>query len=135
MKKELVYYSIVFAAVLFLLPVGARAREYAAVSEESESSSWDFGRIREGEKAFHEFIFRNEGGTPIRIKKVDTSCGCTASRARKEMVLPGEESLIEVTFNSEGYDGQTKQFIYVHTDDPDNSIVRFIIEAFVVKTK
>jgi hypothetical protein len=51
-------------------------------------------------------------------------------------VLPPKEStLLEVKFNSKGYSGPTQQYIYVHTDNLDNPVLKFTIKAEVIKKK
>jgi len=94
---------------------------------------WDFGKIKAGEVAKHDFVFKNSGTKALTIKNVQTSCGCTGSKAEKNILTPGESTLIEVKFNSAKYSGPVQQFIYVNTDDVDNQIVRYIIKAEVIK--
>ncbi|MFA4842705.1 MAG: DUF1573 domain-containing protein [Candidatus Omnitrophota bacterium] len=93
--------------------------------------AWDFGRIKKGLIAKHEFIFKNETKDKIKITDITTSCGCTASKAGKAGLLPGEETAIEVSFNSKGFSGPVQQFVYVHTDSLDKAVFRFIIKADV----
>ena len=98
-----------------------------------DAYTWDFGQVEEGEVLRHSFELKNESKNVMNIKDTDTSCGCTASQAKKRRLMPGESTTIEVQFNSKGYSGYTSQFIYVHTDSLDNPIIRYIIKADVVK--
>jgi hypothetical protein len=95
--------------------------------------SWDFGKRQEGEVLKRTFILKNEYHKTLTIKDINTSCGCTVSRVKKKILLPGETTAIEVEFNTKGYSGGVKQYIYVHTDDLDNPVLRFIIKAEIVK--
>jgi len=95
--------------------------------------TWDFGRVNTGEILKHTFIFKNETSKTLNIKEIHTSCGCTASQVQKKKLLSGEVTTIEVSFNTKGYSGATKQFIYINTDNLDNPVVRYIIKAEVVK--
>lgn len=95
--------------------------------------AWDFGRVKEGKALKHNFALKNESDKTLMIKEVNTSCGCTASKAKKNVLLPGESTSIEVQFKSKGYSGPTQQYIYVHTDSLDKPIIRFIIKAEVIK--
>ncbi|MCM8795365.1 MAG: DUF1573 domain-containing protein [Candidatus Omnitrophica bacterium] len=99
----------------------------------SEGYSWDFQEVKEGSVLKHIFILKNASGKILNIKGIDTSCGCTVSEVAKRSLSPGEETKLEVTFNTKGYSGLTQQFIYVHTDDLDNPVVRYIIKAKVIK--
>ena len=95
--------------------------------------TWDFGKVQQGDIAKHNFTFKNETTATLHIKDINTSCGCTVSQVKKKTLLSGEETLIEVRFNSKGYSGGVKQFIYVHTDNLDKPLTRYIIKAEVVK--
>lgn len=109
--------------------------EAAGQAEMNDPYAWDFGRVREGEVVKHIFVLKNESGKTLTINDVNTSCGCTASKVEKKIILPGENTKIEVQFNSKGYSGAVQQYVYAHTDSPDEPIVRFIVKAEVVKSK
>lgn len=98
------------------------------------SREWDFGKIEEGRVVSHTFVLRNDSAKTLRIKQIASSCGCTVSKVRRKRLRPGEATGIEVSFNSKGYSGPVRQFIYVHTDSLDNEVVRFIIKAEVFKS-
>lgn len=95
--------------------------------------TWDFGTVKESAIVKHEFAFKNNSAKILNIRNVSTSCGCAISKVDKKMLISGDTALIEVQFNSKGYDGATQQFIYVETDDINNSIVKFVIKADVRK--
>jgi hypothetical protein len=95
--------------------------------------TFDFGKVKEGEVLKHEFILKNEASKILNIKDVNTSCGCTVSEVEKKSLSAGESTVIKVKFNSRGYSGPTQQYIYIHTDNLDNPVIRYIIKAEVVK--
>ena len=109
--------------------------EITSQAEIADPYSWDFGQVKESEVLKHAFVLKNESKETLTIKDVNTSCGCTASKVEKKIILPGENTEIEVQFNTKGYSGLTQQYVYVHTDSLDKSIIRFIIKADVIKTK
>ncbi len=92
-----------------------------------------FGQVKSGKVLKHFFVLRNVSKNTLAIKDVSTSCGCTASKADKKSLAPGESTTIEVKFDTKKYSGHVKQFVYVQTDDPYNPILKFTIEADVVK--
>lgn len=96
---------------------------------------WDIGKIKEGEKVRYKFILKNDTDKAIKIHHVRTSCGCTASEIKDKDLAPQEETMLSVQFNSKGYSGNIQQYVYVHTDNPDNPILRFVVKAEVVKEK
>ncbi|MFA5276748.1 MAG: DUF1573 domain-containing protein [Candidatus Omnitrophota bacterium] len=99
----------------------------------NDPNLWDFGTVKAGEVLKHEFSLKNDSAKTLNINNVSTSCGCTASLAKKKSLLPGESTTIEVKFNSKGYSGEVKQHIYVNTDNVDKALIVFIIRANVVK--
>jgi hypothetical protein len=104
----------------------------ASVEEEANQKNlWDFGKVKQGELVKHEFVLKNASDKPMKIKEVNTSCGCTASEVKKRDLAPGDSTLIEVTFDSAGYSGPVKQFVFVNTDNPGMSMNRFTIKADV----
>lgn len=106
---------------------------HSSSQQTEESFEWDFGKIKAGDVVKHEFRLKNDSARPLRIISVSTSCGCTASKAKKDLLAAGESCPLEVSFNSRGYSGAVRQFIYVATDAIDKSVIRYIIKAEVVK--
>jgi hypothetical protein len=98
-----------------------------------DTKFWDFGEIKEGLILNHTFIFKNESKGTLTIKGVDTSCGCAISKVTKKILLTGESTSIEVSFDTKGYSGPVQQYIYLNTDDLDNPIIRYIIKADLIK--
>jgi len=99
----------------------------------ADPNEWDFGKAKSGEVLKHDFLFKNETKSVLNITSVNTSCGCTASQSDKKSLKPGESTAINVSFNSHGYLGQVKQFIYINTDNVDLAVVRFAIKAEITK--
>ncbi|MDD5120577.1 MAG: DUF1573 domain-containing protein [Candidatus Omnitrophica bacterium] len=96
-------------------------------------NEWDFGRVKQGEVLKHDFILKNETSDILEINSVNSSCGCTVSKADKKSLLPQSSTAISVTFNTKGYLGNVKQFVYVNTDNADMAIIKFTIKAEIVK--
>jgi hypothetical protein len=117
--------------MIFFLISGCRAEQGDNILK--DAYTWDFGVVKEGEVLKHEFILKNESAKTLSIKEVSTSCGCAASEVKKEVLLPGESTALEVRFKSKGYSGAVKQFVYVTTDNLDNMFIKYIIKANVVK--
>ncbi len=109
------------------------ATQNAAPAE--EPNTWDFGQVNAGEKPSHNFLITNESTKTLQILTIHSSCGCTASEVKKKTLLPRESSEVTVTFNSKGYSGPVTQYVFVNTDDPERSIIRFVIKAQVIGTQ
>lgn len=76
----------------------------------------DFGTVVEGPQATHEFHFKNEGKEPLILSNVRASCGCTVPSWPKEPILPGKESTIIATYNTQGRPGQFSKTITVESN-------------------
>lgn len=98
MKKLLV---IAFLAAL----VGTAYAQQAPAKQAFAAFTWDssthdFGKIKQGTPVTHEFKFTNTGKTPLIITNVQASCGCTTPSWTKEEVMPGGSGYIKATYNA-----------------------------------
>jgi len=64
------------------------------------------------------FNYENKGDTPVHIKAVKPSCGCTTAALAKNDVAPGEKGTITATFNIGDRTGVQVKTVTVETDDP-----------------
>src|SRR5438067_1707967 len=64
------------------------------------------------------FKYENKGDTPVHIKAVKPSCGCTTAALAKNDVAPGEKGTITATFNIGDRTGVQVKTVTVETDDP-----------------
>lgn len=80
--------------------------------------TWDFGRVKQGKVLTHVFVFKNEGDETLLVKKVKTSCGCTAALVAEKEIAPGKQGEIKVTFNTRGFGGKLSKYIDVESSDP-----------------
>ena len=92
-------------------------------------SEYDFGTMKQGEKAVKNYSFTNNGKSDLIIRKIRTTCGCTATNPEKMVIKPGETSHITVTFNSSGKKGYQEKTITVITNDPKQSSVSLKIKG------
>ena len=91
----------------------------------------DFGKIIQGEKVSYSFKFKNTGNSDLVIAKVSATCGCTASDYPRDPVRPGEDGVIEVSFDSSGKQGfQSKDLTIAANTQPSNTILT--IKAIVI---
>lgn len=76
----------------------------------------DFGKITQGEKVSYSFIFKNTGGSDLVIASALGSCGCTIPSFPKGAIKPGQESKIDVLFDSEGKSGLVEKTVTLVTN-------------------
>lgn len=87
----------------------------------------DFGKITQGEKVSYSFVFKNTGGSDLVISSAQGSCGCTIPTYPKGAVKPGEQSKIDVVFNSEGKSGMVEKTITLVTNcNPSTKILTIV---------
>ena len=91
--------------------------------------SKDFGKMEQGEVLTHIFVFKNEGDETLKIRKITTSCGCTAALLSDKEVVPGEEGEIKITFNTRGFEGKNTKYIDVESNDPAQPRKRLTVSA------
>jgi len=108
---------IVAAAVLLAAGGLAQGRKPKAVFK---SIAHDFGQVKQGDVVSWEFVFKNEGGAPLVVEKVDTTCGCTAALVSEKTVGPGKEGRIKATFDTRGYSGRLSRYLYIVSNDGEN---------------
>jgi hypothetical protein len=84
----------------------------------------DFGDVNEDRGVVDcEFQFTNSASRPIRVMKVDASCGCTIAGWTQEPVLPGKTGLIKASYNPAGRPGYFNKTLTVLTDWDANPIL------------
>ncbi|MBD3410113.1 MAG: DUF1573 domain-containing protein [Ignavibacteriales bacterium] len=83
-----------------------------------ESNAHDFGTVTEGDVLECEFTIRNDGASPLIIKDVMTSCGCTVAAPEKTALDPGERAGLLVEFDTKNRHGRTTRTITVVSNDP-----------------
>ncbi|HYQ56098.1 MAG TPA: DUF1573 domain-containing protein, partial [Draconibacterium sp.] len=94
--------------------------------------SFDFGEMNQGDKKEHTFNLTNDGKSDLIIRRVRSSCGCTAVAPSKNVIAAGETAPIKVTFDSRGKRGRQSKSITVITNDPKNSTTTLRISSNIV---
>jgi len=97
-----------------------------------DNSEVNFGSMKQSEKFEHAFVLSNEGESPLLIRKIKASCGCTAVQPEKKRIEPGESVKIESIFNAAGKRGNQNKTITIITNDPDRSNLILRIKGEVI---
>lgn len=77
---------------------------------------FDFGFIDEGDKIKHTFTIKNTGNATLRIKDVETACGCTVAKLSAKEVAPGKSMEVNTVFDSLNKFGTQNKEITVVTN-------------------
>jgi len=100
-----------------------------------EEEEYDFGKMTQGEKVSHDFVFTNIGKKNLIISSAAGSCGCTIPEWPKEPVKSGVEGKINVVFNSDDKHGfQEKTITIVTNCEPATRILKIKAEIIVPET-
>jgi hypothetical protein len=105
---------IAVAGVLLAAPAWAQGSKPRAVFKET---THDFGKVKQGDVVSYEFTFKNAGGAPLVIDRVEVTCGCTAALASERTVAPGKEGRIKASFDTRGYAGRLAKYLYLVSND------------------
>ncbi len=97
-----------------------------------DADKFDFGTMERDTTSSHTFTLRNEGQTPLLLKKGEASCRCTSFELGKTALAPGESTTIAVTWEATVNEGSFRQSAPVETNDPARPIVTFTIEGKVL---
>lgn len=98
-----------------------------------KNPDFNFGQIYKGQKVEHIYRFENRGKDILEIKKVKTSCGCTAVILTNDTIPPGETGKIKATFSSGSVNGNIKKSITVLSNDPATPKYRLTISGKIIK--
>jgi hypothetical protein len=90
-----------------------------------DSDTYDFGKIKEGDKVKHAYKFKNTGKSNLIIGDAKGSCGCTVPKYPTKPIAPGEGGEIMVEFNSVGKTGtQSKTITLITNAEPSTRLLK-----------
>jgi hypothetical protein len=97
-----------------------------------DKDTYDFGKIKTGDKVTYDFKFANTGKSPLIITDAVATCGCTKPEWPHTPIKPGENGNIHVTFNSAGKNGLQDKMITISANtNPAQNMVHLIGEVTV----
>ena len=104
-----------------------------------EFVEYDYGTISQGDDGICEFVFKNTGKNPLVLNNVRPSCGCTVPKWSKEPIKGGDESSIEVKYNTKRV-GSFSKSITVYSNATNSPVVlkikgNVVAEPTVAKEK
>jgi hypothetical protein len=115
---------------VFLAACGPPPPDIALLPE-----SADLGEVRNGEILTIEAEVLNNGGTPLKIEQISTTCGCTTADIEQRTIPAGSTATLTITFDSGAhgsqFDGPIRRAVFLWTNDPDEAEVTFTFSADV----
>lgn len=115
---------------------------------EGGSQVKDLGKLRQGEVAGHDFVFRSSGVAPLVITGVKPSCGCTKAEVsllaedgtrtpytKGDPIPVGNKFVLETEINTDGRQGPFNSQVSLYGNDMRGAFtVRFTAEVEPVLT-
>jgi hypothetical protein len=96
-----------------------------------EDSTYNFGKVSEGELVKYTYKFENTGNAPLIISRVETSCGCTTAKDWSEAPYStGAEGEITIEFDTNKRPGHQKKSIDIITNSVP-AVIRIYLEGDV----
>jgi Protein of unknown function (DUF1573) len=109
--------------------LGARERKPAmSVSQ----AMIDIGTMHEGDESPEiTFTIENAGNAPLRITEIKAGCPCLSPSLSREIMAPGETSLLTVIANVPATPGSWSDTISLSSNDPLNPVQKVEIKGYV----
>ncbi len=111
-----------------LISVTANILEYFPMMPDSDSAyvqkakwietSYDYGKIKQGEKITHNFSITNVGKRDLIIRKTKSNCGCLKTSATTDTIAPGVTGYVTIEFDSYNKEGRDSRKMNVYLNDP-----------------
>jgi len=125
-----VFRSIVLSSLASLLAVSSVA--YADWADAVfPVKKHNFGTVAVGSKTEFRFPIHNNLDSPIHIRSVRASCGCTTPIIETESIAPGESGSILARFNTPTFRGKKGATLTVVMDQPFFSEVRLRVDGYI----
>lgn len=133
LRRECVWVTALALALMCALASGtgvAQSKSKSGPVMEIEPEEFDFGGVEQDQKLVHEFTIHNVGTEDLEIRRISTSCGCTAAIPAERVVKPGGSTTLEVVLETRKYKGVIDKSVSVASND--RAVVRTVrVRAFV----
>jgi hypothetical protein len=120
--------SALFVVALFM---GASSLVFAQPKLSIDNMTIDLGTLYNGASKTGTITLKNIGDQPLKILRVQPSCGCTTVRQPKSELQPNESDVVEVSFNAALYHGPIEKYLNIETNDPLSQYVAIKLIAEV----
>jgi len=98
-----------------------------------ETTNHHFGEVKAGEVLNFSFRFKNSGKADLFIVSAKASCGCTVPEYSKEVVKPGDDGKVDVSFDTRGQAGMVSKTITLIANTVPNTKVLTISAEVTAK--
>ncbi|MCR4314290.1 MAG: DUF1573 domain-containing protein [Candidatus Uhrbacteria bacterium] len=117
MKSLLILVTLLGVGILAIVLWPAAPAQIGA-----SPASVNFGDVDQGGGPVTTTVeIRNDGGKPLNIFRVSTSCGCTTAQMDAEPIEPGASRSLTITFDPMVHpdeNGSITRVVYIQSSDP-----------------
>jgi Protein of unknown function (DUF1573) len=93
---------------------------------------YNFGNMQRGTTKSHEFVIRNIGNAPLKIRNGGTTCKCTLSKVAEESIQPGGSSTVKLEWSAKSDSGPFRQTATILTNDPTQSQIELVVDGEIL---
>lgn len=90
---------------------------------------YDFGTMQRGTSKSHEFLIRNTGKSPLKLRNGGTTCKCTLSKVPEDSIPPGGSTSVKLEWSAKADSGPFRQTATILTNDPTQSQVELLVDG------
>ena len=97
------------------------------------SPYWGFENTAEGNVLKKDLTVSNTGDE-LLVLNIRSSCECVTLNNASFSLKPGAEKKLVVTFNTKGANSKTTEYVFIDSNDPENTAISWIIEGQVASS-
>ena len=94
-----------------------------------DQAEYDFGTMDYRDQGRHDFIFRNVGEGPLRLRVGNTTCRCTIGELESDQIPPGGTAKVTLVWHAEEMSGPYRQSATILTNDPAQPKVQLSVSG------
>lgn len=96
-------------------------------------SFWDFGTITDDQMQHSVFTVHNRSREEVKLTPLPTTCGCTASYPKPDVVPAGGTSELYIVFHPRGIRGMYRWEVALQTSLPEQLKIVIPMQAYVLR--
>ena len=88
--------------------------------------------MQRGTSKSHDFVIRNTGDAPLKLRAGTTTCKCTLSEVSESAIAPGESTHVKVQWTAKADNGPFRQTANILTNDPLQSNLELTVDGKIM---
>lgn len=118
MKKYFYKYTLFCLFLVFIF--------HLALAEINDESHFNFGRVVEGKKIEHTFTVFNDSNERKIIRKIKSSCGCTAVIPDEKEIMPKGKTTVKTILHTAGLKGKIEKKVELFLDNEEQPLTLYL---------